>query len=182
MAGETGFYAALEDPRYTASVRRGLAPTGIEPDDLGRLAPARTGAIWGALFQSPTNYTRFMGGLDQLAEDGRTVHELAPIIKPYSYAGVSPTQAWEAGVNGWRPKLSLFVNRALGAANAGRTPATRVTGPVQPERGFAVPKTAFWPDLPANTEPWYNRQLGYVTRWPQGVLTFQQMGNAGQGV
>lgn len=184
MAGDTGgFYASLEDPRYSESVNRGRAPVGIAPADLAELAPARTGAIWGALFRSPTNYTRFTGGLAQFAEDGCTVHTLAPIVKPYSYAGVSPTMAWENGFGTWRPKLSAFVNRALGAANAGRTPATRVEGPSNPERGFAIPKTAFWPQLPANTEPWFNRQPGYVTRWPTTIMSYKQMGpNGGQGV
>lgn len=172
--GGSGYYASLEDPRYVPSVLA-TAPE-VSPEDLRRPAPARTGRIWGSLFCSGTNYTLFTGGLAQLWEDGTTGHELAVMTVPYSYVGSRPTQAWEDGFKLWRPKLSAFVNRALGAANADRTPATRVEGPNEPERALAIPRTTFWNQLPKNQLPPFNRQPGYVTRWPSAPMTFQEMG------
>lgn len=170
----TGYYAALEDPRYAASVLT-EGPT-TSPEDLRRPSPARTGRVWGSLFTSPTNYTLFTGGLASLWEDGTTSHELKAQVLPMTYVGTSPTQAWETGFKTWRPKLSAFVNRALGAANAGRTPATRIEGPNEPARMMAIPRTAFWDQFPKGTVPPYNRQLGYVTRWPTAPMTFKEMG------
>jgi hypothetical protein len=179
MPGGNGWFANLEDPRYAAANGRS-APTVAE-QDLARSSPARTGRVWGSLFLSPTNYTRFTGGLCQLAEDGTTAHTLAAMVKPYSYVGISPTEAWERGFKVWRPKLSAFTNRALGAANADRTPATRVEGPLEPGKAMAIPRTSFFADLPKNQYPPFNRQPGYVTRWPSAPMTFAQMGGGGQG-
>lgn len=174
MSGGSGYFASLEDPRYAGSVLQEAPSTS--PEDLRRPSPARTGSIWGSLFQSGTDYTRFTGGLAQLWEDGSTGHELEAITRPYSYVGTSPTEAWERGFKLWRPKLSAFVNRALGAANADRTPATRVEGPNQPERALAVPISSFWDQFPKGSQPPFNRQPGYVTRWPSAPMTFQEMG------
>lgn len=174
MPGGSGYFASLEDVRYAGSVLQ-EGPT-TSPEDLRQPSPARTGRIWGSVFRSPTNYTLFTGGLAQLWEDGTTGHELAVMVKPYSYVGISPTEAWERGFKMWRPKLSAFVNRALGAANVGRTPATRVEGPVQPERALAIPISSFWGQFPKGSLPPYNRQPGYVTRWPSAPMTFQEMG------
>lgn len=172
--GGDGFYASLEDPRYIPSVLQSAPNT--DPADLRQPSPARTGRIWGSLYRSPTNYTLFTGGLAQLWEDGTTEHGLAVMTVPYSYVGTRPTEAWEAGFKSWRPKLSAFVNRALGAANAGRTPATRIEGPNEPERALAIPRTAFFGKLPKNEMTPYTKHLGYVTRWPSAPMTFQEMG------
>lgn len=175
--GGNGYYASLEDPRYSRSVET-AGPT-VDPAILQAPSPARTGRIWGSLFQSGTNYTLFTGGLAQLAEDGTTGHDLADQVLPYSYVGISPTEAWQRGFKQWRPKLSAFVNRALGAADVGRTPATRVEGPNDPARQMAIPITSFFDQFPKGTLPWYNRQPGYVTRWPSAPMTFAQMGGGG---
>lgn len=175
MPGGNGWYANFEDVRYQGA-NESVAPS-VDPRDLQKPAPAKTGVIWGSLFRSQTNYTLFTGGLAQLAEDGTTTHDLATMVKPYSYVGTSPTEAWQRGFKNWRPKLSAFVNRALGAANVGRTPATRVEGPIEPARMMAIPITSFFDQFPAGTSPWYNRQPGYVTRWPSAPMTFQEMGS-----
>ena len=173
--GGSGYLANLQDPRYAAADSY-TAPNGIDPQLLTEPSPARTGVIWGSLFREPTCYTRFTGGLDQLAEDGSTLHPLSPFELPYQQAWTRPAMA---GPQGFRPKMSAFVNKALGAANADRTPATRVTGPTQPERSFAVPISAFWDQFPRGTVPPFNRQPGYVTRWPAAQMTFTEMGPGG---
>ena len=178
MPGGNGWFANAEDPRYDPANARTAPDTS--PADLAEMAPQGRGRIWGALFLSGTNYTLFTGGLAQLAEDGTSAHTLAPIVKPYSYVGISPTEAWERGFKAWRPKLSAFVNRGLGAANADRTPATRVEGPREPGRMMAIPRTSFWSQFPKGTTPPFNRQPGYVTRWPTATLSFAQMGTNGQ--
>jgi hypothetical protein len=176
--GLSSWWANQEDPRYAAA-NRAVAPT-VSEADLEQQSPARTGCIDGSLFRSPTNYTRFAGGLDQLWMDGREVAPLGSPIKPYSYAGVSPTRAWRDGGFDWHPKLSAFVNKALNAANAGRNQAIPfLRGPMAPlpvEETFAVPINAVWDQFPAPTMPFFNRQPGYVTQWPAVQMQYRNMG------
>jgi hypothetical protein len=176
----TGFWAAEEDPRYAGAEQTAnpVVPQGVELEQ----TPSGRGAILGSLFRSPTNYQLFTGGLQELIENGSTPHQIASPIKPYSYVGSTPSQAWRsggffAGMQCWRPKLSAMVNTALGAANADRTPATRIEGPVQIADSFAVPMTSFYDMLPKNQVPPYNRQPGYVTMWPAAMMTYKPMGS-----
>lgn len=175
--GLASWWANQEDPRYAAA-NRGVAPE-VAPADLEQVAPARTGTITGSLFRSPTNYTRFTGGLEQLWMDGREPEELGSPIKPYSYAGVSPSRAWSECFD-WHPKLSAFVNKALGAADAGRNQAIPFQrGPMAPlpvEETFAVPINAVWDQFPPPSLPLFNRQPGYVTEWPAVQMQYRNMG------
>jgi hypothetical protein len=167
--GGNGWYANQEDPRYAAT-NAYQEPTGT--DQLAPPSPARTGRIWGSLFQSFTNYTLFTGGLAQFAEDGQTPHPISPFGLPYQQGWTRPAVA---GPQDFRPKLSAFVNRALGAANGGRTPMTRSPMPLPVERSFAVPMLAF--GLPGGqTSPLFNRQPGYVTAWPVAQPSYKVMG------
>jgi len=176
--GGSGYYAALGDPRYAyrEDFVQPIIPDEVADED-GQWSPARHGSILGSLFRSPTNYTRFTGGLDQLAEDGQTVHPIDCPTTPYSYVGIGPSKAWAMGFD-WRPKLSAFVNKALGAANADRTPATWVEGPADVAASFAVPRLSYLDSFPPNTVPPYNRQPGYVTLWPTAVMGYRPMGAA----
>jgi hypothetical protein len=178
-AAGSGYYANEADPRYRSADQtpNPVVPAGVELEDSAQ----GRGQIFGSLFRSPTNYQEFTGGLQELIENGSTPHEIASPTKPYSYVGSTPSQAWRSGgffsgMQYWRPKLSAMVNTALGAANADRTPATRIEGPVQIADSFAVPMTSFYDLLPKNQVPPYNRQPGYVTMWPAAMMTFKPMG------
>lgn len=176
--GLASWWANEQDPRYAPANLR-TAPT-VEPADLARPSSARTGTIWGSLFRSLTGYTRFTGGLCQLAEDGRTEHPIRPFGLPYQQAGVRPSLA---GPQCFYPKLSAFTNKALGAANADRDQASGLLygpmSPIQPERSFAVPIAHFWDQFPRGTVPPFNRQPGYVTPWPSVQMTYNDLGSGG---
>lgn len=181
MGLASGYLAALGDPRYQA--QEGYQAPQVDGVDLGRPSPARTGTIWGSLFRSLTSYTRFTGGMDQLAEIGNTPHPIHPFVLPYQQGWTRPAVA---GPQEFRPKLSAFVNRALGAANAGRTiAAPLLCGPIAPlpvERTFAVPRRRFQDQFPSQPNlPWFNRQPGRVTNWPAAQMTYNPMGPPGAG-
>ena len=171
--GGSGFYAALEDPRYAASEER-VAPC-TEDAPVNAPTPERTGVIWGSLFRAfPRAYTLLTGGLDQIAESGEVRHELRPFGLPYHQGFTRPAMA---GPQCFYPKLSAFTNKALGAADADRNPGDRAPMPLPVERGFAVPVARFWDQFPnrPNTRP-FTPHFGYVTQWPAAQMTFKPMG------
>lgn len=174
MPGGTGYYASLSDPRYAGQIERTAPHTENAPVDAP--TPERTGVIWGSLFRAyPRSYALFTGGLDQLAEVGETLHPLEPFGLPYQQGFTRPAVA---GPQGFRPKLSAFVNKALGAADADRNIGDRAPMPLPVERTFAVPVARFWDQFPT---PGGNRRMftphfGYVTPWPTAQMTFRTMG------
>lgn len=176
--GGDGFIASLEDGRYAAQVQQTAPHTSDAPVDAP--SPERTGVIWGSLFRAfPRAYTLFTGGLDQLAEVGETCHPIRPFGLPYHQGFTRPAMA---GPQEFRPKLSAFTNKALGAADAGRNQTTRAPMPLPVERGFAVPVARFWDQFPSpggGRRP-FTPHFGYVTPWPQAQMQFASMGKGGQ--
>ena len=169
----SGYYASIEDPRYSAQEEYVAPCTDDAPLDVP--SPERTGVIWGSLFRAyPRSYALFTGGLDQLAEVGNEMHPLKPICLPYMQGFLRPA---DAGPQGFRPKLSAFTNKALGAANADRNIGDRSPMPLPVERTFAVPQSRFWDQFPSKPNtPVYTKHLGYVTQWPAAQMQYQNMG------
>ena len=174
--GGSGYYAALSDPRYAAAESYVAPRTADAPINVP--SPERTGVIWGSLFRAyPRSYALFTGGLDSLAEVGNVEHPLDLIGLPYQQGFTRPAQA---GPHCFRPRLSAFTNKALGAANADRNQSDRAPMPLPVERTFAVPQSRFWDQFPSNPDmaP-VRKHLGYVTNWPGAQMQFQQMGQGG---
>lgn len=172
--GGSGFWASLEDPRY--ATQEGYTAPDTDHPPIDAPSPERTGVIWGSLFRAfPRAYTVLAGGLDSLAEVGNVCHPIKPLALPYHQGFTRPAMA---GPQEFRPKLSAFTNKALGAANADRNIGDRAPMPLPVERTFAVPIARFWDQFPA---PAGNRRafvphFGYVTQWPTAQMTFKPMG------